>query len=181
MSAYSNILAWRILWIEEPGGLQSIGSHRVRHNRRGLAHTHILIFLNLEFSGKKEQGVASHNQVRQFPSSSFRHIKRSIGSVKFSLNVFSPEELDKRQEINHPASFEGDMTWTNQTLQKRILLGLRSHSCRSQRDTINNQKILHTRVMNLLLDDLCFCFTKICIQGKALRKYICLQKKNSKY
>ena len=96
MSAYSNILAWRILWIEEPGGLQSIGSHRVRHNRRGLAHTHILIFLNLEFSGKKEQGVASHNQVRQFPSSSFRHVKRSLGSVKFSLNVFSPEELDKR-------------------------------------------------------------------------------------
>ena len=29
MAAYSNILAWRILWTEEPGGLQSIGSQRV--------------------------------------------------------------------------------------------------------------------------------------------------------
>ena len=25
-------LAWRIPWIEAPGGLQSIGSHRVGHN-----------------------------------------------------------------------------------------------------------------------------------------------------
>ena len=25
-------LAWGFLWIEEPGGLQSVGSQRVRHN-----------------------------------------------------------------------------------------------------------------------------------------------------
>ena len=29
MACHSNILAWRIQWTEEPGGLQSIGSHRV--------------------------------------------------------------------------------------------------------------------------------------------------------
>ena len=29
MSTHSNILAWRILWTEEPGGLQSMGSQRV--------------------------------------------------------------------------------------------------------------------------------------------------------
>ena len=28
----SSILAWRIPWMEEPGGLQSMGSHRVRHD-----------------------------------------------------------------------------------------------------------------------------------------------------
>ena len=32
MATYSSILAWRIPWTEEPGGLQSIGSQRVRHN-----------------------------------------------------------------------------------------------------------------------------------------------------
>ena len=26
MATYSSILAWRILWTEEPGGLQSMGS-----------------------------------------------------------------------------------------------------------------------------------------------------------
>ena len=32
MATHSNILAWTILWTEESGGLQSIGSQRVRHN-----------------------------------------------------------------------------------------------------------------------------------------------------
>ena len=33
MATHSSILAWRILWNEEPGGLQSMGSQRVRHER----------------------------------------------------------------------------------------------------------------------------------------------------
>ena len=32
MATHSNILAWRISWTEEPGGLQSMGSQRVRHD-----------------------------------------------------------------------------------------------------------------------------------------------------
>ena len=32
MATHSSILAWRILWTEEPGGLQSIGSQRVGHD-----------------------------------------------------------------------------------------------------------------------------------------------------
>ena len=32
MATHSSILAWRIPWTEEPGGLQSIGSQRVEHN-----------------------------------------------------------------------------------------------------------------------------------------------------
>ena len=32
MATYSSILAWRIPWTEEPGGLQSTGSQRVGHN-----------------------------------------------------------------------------------------------------------------------------------------------------
>ena len=32
MATHSRILAWRIPWTEEPGGLQSLGSQRVRHN-----------------------------------------------------------------------------------------------------------------------------------------------------
>ena len=31
-ATHSSILAWRIPWIEEPGGLQSKGLQRVRHN-----------------------------------------------------------------------------------------------------------------------------------------------------
>ena len=32
IATHSNILAWRIPWTEEPGGLQSMGSQRVRHD-----------------------------------------------------------------------------------------------------------------------------------------------------
>ena len=40
MATHSSLLAWRITWTEEPGGLQSIGSQRVRHDRSNLAGTH---------------------------------------------------------------------------------------------------------------------------------------------
>ena len=32
LATHSSILAWRIQWTEEPGGLQSTGSQRVGHN-----------------------------------------------------------------------------------------------------------------------------------------------------
>ena len=32
MAIHSGILAWRIPWTEEPGGLQSVGLQRVRHD-----------------------------------------------------------------------------------------------------------------------------------------------------
>ena len=32
MATHVSVLAWRIPWTEEPGGLQSTGSLRVRHD-----------------------------------------------------------------------------------------------------------------------------------------------------
>ena len=37
MATHSSILAWGIPWTKEPGGLQSMGSQRVRHDRSDLA------------------------------------------------------------------------------------------------------------------------------------------------
>ena len=39
-ATHSSILAWRIPWTEEPGGLQSTGSQRVWHNWSELACMH---------------------------------------------------------------------------------------------------------------------------------------------
>ena len=39
MATHSSILAWRIPWTEEPGGLQSIGLQTVGHDLGDLAHT----------------------------------------------------------------------------------------------------------------------------------------------
>ena len=40
MAAHSSILAWRIPWTEEPGGLQSMRSQRTGHD--GVANTSLL-------------------------------------------------------------------------------------------------------------------------------------------
>ena len=42
LATHSSILAWRIPWTEEPGGLQSVGWQRARHNWVTNTHTHTL-------------------------------------------------------------------------------------------------------------------------------------------
>ena len=41
IAIHSSILARKIPWTEDPGRLQSIGSHRIRHDRSDLACSHI--------------------------------------------------------------------------------------------------------------------------------------------
>ena len=43
LATHSGILAWRIPWTEEPGGLQSLELQRVGHDWNGLAYTHALL------------------------------------------------------------------------------------------------------------------------------------------
>ena len=40
MTSHSSILAWRIPWTKEPGGLHSMGSQRVKHDWVPNTHTH---------------------------------------------------------------------------------------------------------------------------------------------
>ena len=43
MAIHSSIVAWRIPWTEEPGGPQSVGSHRVGHDGSDLAAAAVLV------------------------------------------------------------------------------------------------------------------------------------------
>ena len=52
MENHSSILAWRIPWTEEPGGLLSIGSHRVGHDCSDVACMHAL-----------EKEMATHSSI----------------------------------------------------------------------------------------------------------------------
>ena len=52
MAAHSSVLVWRIPGMVEPGGLPSMGSHRVGHDRSDSAaavgvytHAHIYIYI----------------------------------------------------------------------------------------------------------------------------------------
>ena len=46
MATHSSFLAWKIHWAEEPGGLQSLGLHRVGHDLvTKNTHTHFQFWL----------------------------------------------------------------------------------------------------------------------------------------
>ena len=53
MAAHPSVLDWRIPWTEEPAGLQSIGSQRVKTHWSDLAHMHMIcsqrVFPSLPF------------------------------------------------------------------------------------------------------------------------------------
>ena len=80
MATHSSILAWEIPWIEEPGGLQSLGSQRVGHNP--VTNTHgeegaslvakivknppamwVTGFLSLGWEDPLEEGMATHSGI----------------------------------------------------------------------------------------------------------------------
>ena len=45
MATHSSLIAWRIQWAEEPGGLQSMGSHRGGHDRETNTFTFRHVYL----------------------------------------------------------------------------------------------------------------------------------------
>ena len=47
MATHSSVLAWRVPGMAEPGGLPSVGSHRVRHDWSDLAAA--VLYMNFEF------------------------------------------------------------------------------------------------------------------------------------
>ena len=51
MATHSSILAWRIPWIEEPGGLQTIGLQRIGHDRATKHRNGGQLVCNLRHSG----------------------------------------------------------------------------------------------------------------------------------
>ena len=58
MATHSSILAWRILWTEEPGRLQSMGSQRVDTTERLHLLTHLSRLNNKETEKIKCKHIA---------------------------------------------------------------------------------------------------------------------------
>ena len=46
MATHSSILSWEISWTEDPGGLQTIGLHRVESDMTSPVNNKILIAMN---------------------------------------------------------------------------------------------------------------------------------------
>ena len=92
MAAHSSILAWDIPWTEGPGGLQALGSQRVRHNlvtkqqqtkwfQEGLCSLDLPIWMWLN-SLFKEKAMATHSSVLawRIPGTEEPGVLLSVGS-----------------------------------------------------------------------------------------------------
>ena len=137
LATLSSILAWRIPWTEEPGGLWSIGSQRVRHDWSDLAYTHacaryyrtksqstmhlfVCIHIKLDkwftsgagsesASGKDvQQGLLFHNIW------TFLNWKCTNGEIKLHLSVsqaLGPGALGRARGIGWRGRWDGGSGW----------------------------------------------------------------------
>ena len=69
MAIHSSILTWRIPWTEEPGGLQSMRSQRIGHNRATNTNEYSYCFskkfILFLFNMNKETNVFSSKATRK--------------------------------------------------------------------------------------------------------------------
>ena len=118
MSAHSSILAWRIPWTEEPGGLQSLVLQRVRHD-----WVHMGMRPYLQKQAVKQSLLASVlvstgpgncislNSIEILPTLwDFGRIYSMSQRSKVSLNSFSARHLIKKG-------------WNSKTLNCRFQMG----------------------------------------------------------
>ena len=80
MATHSSILAWRIPWTEEPGGLQSMGLQRFGHDWSDLAHS--------VFPGEECLRVLSPLRVFQLLIQYSKHSRKVIQLSTLSICVY---------------------------------------------------------------------------------------------
>ena len=101
MTTHSSILAWRIPWTEEPGGLQSVGSRRIKY---------ILVMEHTERERKREKRITTEMSCRhELPPRSqaqeglFCQCSQATGSDGL-LSLRVPLELQEASPGSKPQS-----------------------------------------------------------------------------
>ena len=87
MATRSSLLAWRIPWTEEPGGLQSIGLQRIRHDWSNWAHMHKEVIGYL-FARSISYNISSIiDRLSVFGQDSFQHMRHIRFLICKMLNL----------------------------------------------------------------------------------------------
>ena len=93
MATHSSILAWKISWTEEPGGLQSMGSQRVGHN--WATNTYLLTYCCLSCLPRHRLNAVS--EPNSYSHESFPSIS-SFSTPSPSLSYWTKnEDLEQMQ------------------------------------------------------------------------------------
>ena len=83
MATHSSILAWKIPWAEEPGGLQPVGLQRARHN---WAHTRMRALVWLH----SHQGNVSGAAISPSGYNGFKILR--LSTIKWQVSMTGPLE-----------------------------------------------------------------------------------------
>ena len=96
MATHCSILAWKIPWTEEPGGLQSLGSQRVRHDWSDLARTSMFSLEWKEgmFYPKVPEQWGRRNPKWERLKEIQKLRKENCPSCQLSISISSPLGLD---------------------------------------------------------------------------------------
>ena len=86
MAIHSSILAWRILWTEKPGWLQSVGLQRVRHDWVTNTHTQSCPTL-CDSMDHSMTGFPVHHQILKLAQA---HVHQVSDAIQPSHPLFSP-------------------------------------------------------------------------------------------
>ena len=78
MATHSSILAWRIPKIEEPGGLQSMGSERIEHDSATNPHLHTPLVVSSPL------GISQHNYIQFTQKDCLQIFQHRSGLLKSS-------------------------------------------------------------------------------------------------
>ena len=92
MATYSSILAWRIPWTEESGGLWSKGSQRVRHDWATITH-HSVTFIKSLFSSSSLSAI--------------RVVRSAYLRLLIFLLTILILEITKMKKMHHIHSWQG--------------------------------------------------------------------------
>ena len=98
MATHSSILAWRIPWTEEPGGLQSMGSQRVGHNLA--TEQQQMAVITLMYSSSSDGSEWVRDELACVTSRAFeRHSSTYRVSDLHSTPMMSPMDSFPRERI----------------------------------------------------------------------------------
>ena len=86
MAIHSNTLPWKIPWMKEPGGLQSVGLQRVRHDRGTSLVHYYKIYLKKKRKRKnfKKRFIYSNSFLIKPLDFSIYNIMQSVNSDRFT-------------------------------------------------------------------------------------------------
>ena len=126
MAPHSSTLAWKIPWMEEPGGLPSMGSHRVGHDWSDLAaaaatyntvhgdpdrrNTHSPRPRTISRNGQLENGCCSGGQERNREAYVQADPLNPVRSIRQSLTLWHPAPTTHRDWLTTapwPDAFPG--------------------------------------------------------------------------